>query len=94
MTEARAVWVYYISRNSSKGVLRKTCRLWYRKPMRERGDGYVQWLPTNRADVGYIGEYDVDDIIRWFRTYPETDLELIRSEMYPTAEQLLELKRG
>jgi hypothetical protein len=92
MVSERLVWVYFISRNSSKGKLRNTCRLWYRKPMRERGDTYVQWLPTNRADNGYIGEYFLNDVQRWFRTYPETDLELIRVETYPTDKQIREAK--
>lgn len=84
----RVVWTYWISRDATAGVLSPNCRLWYRKPQRMRKDGDVRWLPTDRQDHGYIGEHATEQCAIWFRTIPETDLELIRFEMYPTERQI------
>ena len=89
MSAERVVWTYWISRNSRGGVLSPYCRVWYIKPQRERRGNDVQWFST-----GYLAEQLVDDTQAWSRTIPETDLELIRLETYPTEQQLAEQKKA
>lgn len=85
---SREVWVYYISRDSKDGVPGDVCGLWYRKPTRKKQGDRVTWDAADIYDPGYLGAHKIADVEIWFRTTPDTDLELIRVETYPTEEQL------
>lgn len=81
-------WTYWLSRDSLDGALNARCSLWHVRPLRTRVGGRVTWTSA----TGHLGDFRPDEIIAWraFRTYPETDRELIRVETVPTAEELEE----
>lgn len=95
MSERIEIWVYWISRDSLRGALKSTCHLWWIKPMRSRVQPRVMWLPTNARDPGYLGEYSIEDIARWFgqERVPETDVMLMKVEQGVTAKMIEEAKR-
>lgn len=84
-------WTYYISRDSLGGVLSAKCSLWWKKPTRIARGRSVLW--GNKAQPGYLGEYAPDVLVARFRTYSETDLELIKIETRPTAKEYEESKK-
>lgn len=81
----RVIWTYWISRDSVAGELSQTCQLWYARPERKREGVHIMWQGTC-----WLGACHPDDAVRWFKTKPDTDLELIKCEQYPTAGQLAE----
>lgn len=92
--EGRTIWVYWISRDSVQGELSGKCHLWCRKPTRTKHGYRVVWLNTSEHDPGHVGEYDLKDVAFWFRVLPETDLELIRCEIFPSERDLAEAAKG
>jgi len=85
--EPRPVWTYYISRDSLDGVPAATCNLWWVKPTRVKHRYHVTWVASNLQEPGHLGEYPVEHIDVWFRTRPDTDLELIKAEQWATPEK-------
>lgn len=84
-------WTYYISRDSLAGVLSAKCSLWWQKPARIAKGRSVLW--GDKSKPGYLGEYAPAVLAPRFRTYPETDLELIKIETRPTAAEYEESKK-
>jgi hypothetical protein len=84
----RVVWTYWISRNSLQGELSGKCDVWYRKPMRVKHSYRVTWVANDHRDPGHLGEHTLKDCAEWFKTIPETDLELIVTAIYPTEQQI------
>ncbi len=84
----KVVWVYFVSRDSVGGVLSDTCHLWHAKPTRVRHATRITWVGTDHKNPGLIGEYPPDEIHKWFRVYPQTDLELIRAEVCPSQKEI------
>jgi hypothetical protein len=89
----RPVWTYWVTRDSGYGQLSHLCRLWCRKPTRVRRPHGVTWVDTAPSDPGKIGIYTIAEVSRWFRVYPETDLELIKAEQHPTDRELADLEK-
>lgn len=87
----RPVWVYYLSRDSLDGALNALCSLWFAKPLRTHVAQRVTWSSTS----GHLGNFRPDEILKWaaFKTYPETDRELIVVETRPTKEELDESEK-
>ncbi len=82
MAKARDVWRYFVTRDSHNGVLSNICDLWSGiRPRRENQDGAVLWVPKS-SNANYLGEHAIKDIVRWFRTVPDTDLECIVIEQW------------
>ncbi len=86
----RQTWTYWVSRDSLNGDLSGTCSLWYAKPVRAKHKGRVVWIGASDTNPCFIGQYPVDEIAGWFNVYPETDMELIKAEQYPSAKRLAE----
>lgn len=84
----RETWTYWICRDSLQGELSGTIHLWYRKPARVKHGYRVAWVASDHRDPGYLGAFHVDAVRAWFNVIPETDLELIKADTYPTSEQL------
>lgn len=84
-------WTYYLSRDSLDGALSAKCSVWNQKPLRTRVGGRVVWS----HDTGHLGEFRPDEILAWlaFKTYPETDRELLVVETRPSAEELAEAEK-
>lgn len=86
-------WTYYVSRDSLDGVLAAQCTLWSVKPVRLKTETLVLWS-VGEHHIGHrLGNFDIARIQAWFRTYPETDLELIKAEVRPTKAELDEYRR-
>ncbi len=83
---SRTTWVYFVSRDSVAGALSAKCTVWGQKPLRTKIGPRVTWV----SERGHLGDFSPQEIIAWpaFRTYPETDMELIRIETRPTREEL------
>ncbi len=91
---SRVVWVYYVSRDSIAGDLSGMCHLWYAKPLRTRIGNRVTWVAADHRDPCHLGEFLPKIFLAWFHVYPETDLELIRVEQYPTKTMLDEARKA
>jgi hypothetical protein len=89
----RTVWTYWVSRDSLQGELSGQCHLWWQKPLRVKHGYRVTWVNTDEHNPGLLGAFSPRDIKGWFRTIPETDLELIRIEMHPTEAELAEYNK-
>ncbi len=71
---------YFITRDSKLGELLPTCSLWWIKPVRTASGARVTWVSaSNSTDegAGFFGEHSLEEIRRWYGTYPETDREMI-----------------
>lgn len=86
----RTVWRYYVTRDSIGGELSGTCQLWYIKPIRVKHSYRVTWVCADHRDPGHLGEYRRDEVQKWFRVVPGTDLEMLRIETYATETELQE----
>jgi hypothetical protein len=85
---ARPTWTYWITRDSANGQLSNLCRLWCRKPKREKHPRCVVWVDADPDFKSKVGIYTIAEIVAWFRVYPETDLELIKADVHPTDKEL------
>ena len=85
----RIAWTYFVSRDSLDGALSASCSLWNEKPLRTRAGSRVVWSSV----IGHLGEFRPAEVASWFRTYPETDLELVRIETRPSQKEFEEAKR-
>ncbi len=94
MPPVRTVWCYFVSRDSNGGVLSDVCQLWWMKPLRVVHADRVWWVARELDEPGHLGEHPVKDIVHWFRTKPDTDLELIRVEQWSTEERSQGATRG
>lgn len=81
---------YWVSRDSLDGALSARCTLWNVKPLRVKCGSRVVWC----ASDGRLGDYRTDEIMFWFRTFPETDRELLRVETRPNAKELEDAKKA
>lgn len=90
--DPRAVWVYFVSRDSLSGELSGKCSLWYAKPIRVQHRYRVTWVGADDRYPCHLGEFRCDEVFSWFKVYPETDRELIRVEQYAT-QRMLEAAR-
>jgi hypothetical protein len=90
--DQRQVWTYFVSRDSLDGVPSAMCNLWYAKPMRTKVLHRVVWLAGDDDNPCHLGEYSLDDVRAWFRTIPDTDLELIKIDQFVTERMLAESK--
>ena len=88
--DERVTWVYWISRDSLGDDLSGVLHLWYRKPTRVKWGKRVTWVASDDTDPGCLGEHSLEHMEAWFRTIPETSLELVRVEMCPSAKDLAE----
>ncbi len=88
----RITWTYFVSRDSVRGELSGVCALWYAKPLRVKTGYRVTWVGGNDRDPCYLGAFPAREIVGWFNTCPDTDMELIRVEQYPTEQMLAAAK--
>jgi hypothetical protein len=79
-------WTYWLSRDSVAGALSAVCSLWNVKPLRTKIGARVTWT----SEVGHLGDFRPDEVRTWpaFKTYPETDRELIVVETRPSIAEL------
>ncbi len=84
----RQAWTYFVSRDSTCGVVGDKCALWGEKPKRKRQGVHIIWDGED-----FIGEYSPGIVRHWSRVVPDTDLELLRCETYATESQLKELAK-
>lgn len=91
----RVVWTYWISRDSIQGELSGKCHLWWARPLRTKIGYRVTWVGTDHREPAHIGEYTLDEIAGWFghERIPETDIMLMKVEMYATEKMLNEVPR-
>jgi hypothetical protein len=89
----RPVWTYFVTRDSLAGALSGVCQLWYNKPVRVRHAYRVTWVCADHHDPGHLGECSLKEVQGWFRTQPDTDLELIKAEQYASPKMLDDAKK-
>lgn len=73
---------YYLSRDSAHGKLEPVVNMWWKRPLRLQKAGHVIWVAGNESESGHFGEYEVKQILAWFRVFPETDRELVVAEQF------------
>lgn len=87
----RAVWTYFVSRNSVDGIPVGTCSIWWIHPLRDdTKKGKITWIPTGPLnDDGYFGSHSLEDTIKFCRVVPDDDRQLIVVEQWsrPTEQQ-------
>lgn len=90
--DPKVTWTYFISRDTVAGALSGTCHLWYVKPLRTCTGNRVTWVDADHRAPGFIGEYRLIDIERWFgaERIPESDIMLMKIEQTPTFAMLEE----
>ncbi len=81
-------WEYWVSRDSLDGAVSAECSLWHEKPLRTRIGTRVTWTSV----YGWLGNFRPDEVKLWFRTCPETDMELLHVETRPNKDELAESK--
>ena len=90
----RTVWVYFVSRDSINGEPGGMCTLWYIKPLRTKHRYRVTWVAAGHPESGCLGEFRVDEVKAWFRTVPDTDLELLKVEQFASRKMLAEAEEA
>ncbi len=84
----RTVWTYFVSRDSLNGAVRTECTLWYIKPIRTKHRYRVTWVAAGHPESGCLGEFRADEVRAWFRTIPDTDLELLKIEQFASPKMI------
>lgn len=84
----RTTWTYFVSRDSINGEPSGMCTLWYIKPIRSKQRYRVTWVAAGHPESGCLGEYRVDEVRAWFRTIPDTDLELLKVEQFASPKMI------
>ena len=78
----RDIVTYFISRDSLDGVVTDECDLWWVRPLRTRVGERVTWVAGAGPETGHLGKCTLVEVTYWFRTYPDSDRQLLKAEQY------------
>lgn len=90
----RVTWVFWITRDSYGGQLAAKCTVWTGlKPLRVHVEDRVTWVDSDHRQPALVGEYTSENVALWWRTYPETDREIIKVETFASQRELEEQRK-